>query len=76
MQLVRAGHDWRSNGVVSETEVMMAREPAALIGAAPAIENSMRRIPLKQTTGGSFGNPRGLPNINTIRWRTYGGELR
>lgn len=71
VQLVRDHRPWQANGVVTDTELMMAREPAALIGAGEAMENSMRRVPIKQTPGGSFGNPYGVPNINDLEWRTY-----
>jgi hypothetical protein len=69
--IVREGKPWTANGTVSDTELMLAREPAALIGAAPAMENSMKRTPIKQSPGGSFGNPYGVPNINDVEWKTY-----
>lgn len=70
--IVREGKQWTANGTVSDTELMLAREPAALIGAAPAMENGMKRVPIKQSPGGSFGNPYGVPNINDVEWKTYG----
>lgn len=71
VQLVREGRPWAANGVVTDTELVMAREPAALIGATDAMENSMVRIPIKETPGGSFGNPYGVPNINDVSWKTF-----
>jgi hypothetical protein len=69
--IVREAKQWTANGTVSDTELMLAREPAALIGAAPAMENGMKRTPIKQSPGGSFGNPYGVPNINDVEWKTY-----
>lgn len=72
VRLVRDGRPFEFGDEVSETEMMLAREPAALIGAGPAAENNINRIPIKQSRGGSFGNPYGVPNINDVAWTQYG----
>jgi hypothetical protein len=71
VQIVRAGRRWEAAERVTDTEMAMAREPAALIGAAPAIENALTRVPIKQLPGGSFGNPYRVPDVNDIPWQTY-----
>ncbi|OUD86847.1 hypothetical protein BC477_02550 [Clavibacter michiganensis subsp. michiganensis] len=71
MQLVKAGMPWGPSGEVSATEVQMARQPHALIGVAPAIENGLRRVPRNETPGSSFGNPYNVPNINDLAWQRF-----
>lgn len=76
IRLVRDNRSFELGDEVNETEMMLVREPAALIGAGPAAENNINRIPIKQSKGGSFGNPYGVPNINQFAWQRYGGEGR
>ena len=71
VQLVREGLAWEPPAQLSFTEVTMARAPHALIGAAPAIENGLRRIPHSKMPGSSFGNPYQTPNINHMPWERF-----
>ncbi|WP_148286196.1 hypothetical protein [Curtobacterium sp. B8] len=74
VRLVRDQRRFELGEEVTETEMMLVREPAALIGAGPAAENNISRIPIKRSRGGSFGNPYGVPNINDVAWQRYGDE--